>query len=232
MSVNNPWQFLPQTAPYIAPGDHQSVSKFNDKPTREEKHRLRTHLPPLPFQGRVEAPVVLLGLNPGYVESDNQNHLTREFLDANWRNYKHDNADYPFFFLDPQYAGDAGQKWWHKRLAHLRQESKHNGQFSDEQLAKSLLCVQYFPYRSERYSPASVASQEYSFGLVRAAMKRNALIILLRSRALWEKAIPELKSYPHRLQVSAPLQPVLSRKQLGDAGWEKLLAALQAGAKS
>lgn len=213
--------------------DRDAVERFNSKPTRKEEHRFHTQLPPLPFQGNPNAPVVLLGLNPGYAESDEQNHLTPAFLEANWRNYKHDtSADYPFFFLDPQYASDAGQTWWHKRLSHLRRDSKHHGEFSDEHLAKSLLSVQYFPYRSSGYRSASVASQQYGFDLVKKAMARGALIVLLRSWSLWRKAIPELESYPNLLRTSSSLQPVLSRKQLGDASWEKLLAALRTSTAS
>lgn len=232
MSTNNPWLALPQSAPYLLASDRAAVEHFNSKPARKSEHSFHTELPPLPFQGAPTAPVLVLALNPGYAKSDDDNHVTPAFLKANRRNYAHQPADYPFFFLDPQYAGDAGQKWWHTRLAHLRQESKHKGAFSDEHLAKSLLCVQYFPYRSERYSAASVESQQYGFELVKQAMERNALIILLRSRALWYEAVPKLEKYENLLEVSCRLQPVLSRKQLGDAGWEKLVAALQTGANS
>ena len=233
MSVNNPWQDLPQSAPYLLPGDRAAVEQFNSKLTPEDKHRLRTYLPPLPFQGRIDAPIVLLGLNPGYAELDDVKHVTPAFLEANRRNYAHESADYPFFFLDPQYAGDAGQKWWHTRLGRLRQESKHKGAFSDKQLTKSLLSVQYFPYRSQEFKQMTkLDSQQYGFALVKQAMDHNAVIILLRSRTLWESAVEGLAQYCNLLAASNERNPVLSPEQLGEEGWQKLVTALQAGAQS
>jgi hypothetical protein len=198
MNPTNPWKNLASDAPFVVPADKVQVERFNGL-NPDDAYRLRTHLPPLPFMGRPNAPVVLLGLNPGYA----------------------------FFFLDPHYNGDAGQQWWHKRLSHLRKASKHAGAFSDEHLAKELLCIQYFPYRSKSYkSMQRLDSQQYGFDLVQAAMDRKALIILLRSRTLWIKAVPNLENYEHLIQLSNPLNPVLSPGQLKNGGWEKLVAAL------
>ena len=66
----------------------------------------RLHLPPLPFQGSPDAPIVLLGLNPGHKDADEANHITPEFRETNFRNYRHDpTLEYPLFFLDPELNG-------------------------------------------------------------------------------------------------------------------------------
>jgi hypothetical protein len=41
-----------------------------------------------------------------------------------------------------------------------------------------------------------LSSQDYSFNLLKKILKNgDKLVILMRSRALWEDAVPELKSY-------------------------------------
>lgn len=64
----NPWSSVPSERPYVLECDRDSVAEYNAKydKCRAEKYRLRTDMLPEPFIGRVEAPVVLLNLNPGF----------------------------------------------------------------------------------------------------------------------------------------------------------------------
>ncbi len=194
-----------------------------DRDTNDSPTAYRLHLPPLPFQGRPDAPLVLLGLNPGYKEADEANHATEDFQKTNFRNYRHDaTLEYPLFFLDPKLSGDAGQQWWHRRLKPLRQH------YHDKVLAQGFLSVQYVPYRSTSYqhSRRQMPSQEYGFNLVRQAVARGALVIGLRSERLWKEAIPTLVDYARFYQLSSPRTPVLNEKQLGTEGWRALCAEL------
>ncbi|WP_375418202.1 hypothetical protein [uncultured Hymenobacter sp.] len=221
--TTNPWLALPNQAPFVLPQDapfldvHDAIR--NPRPTA-----YRLHLPPLPFQGRPDAPVVLLGLNPGYAESDETLQTTPYFLETNFRNYRHDpTLPYPLFFLDPAIEGGvpgAGQQWWHRRLKPLR------AHYDDRLLARAILNVQYAPYRSTSYQPTRqcLPTQEYGFALVRQATERKALIIGLRSKRLWEAAVPELINYKRFYPVSSPRTPVLSEKQLGSEGYVELRA--------
>lgn len=219
----NPWLSLSEQPPFVLPSDVSQLTAYSEQPS-DTAYRL--HLPPLPFQGRPDAPVVLLGLNPGYAESDETRHMAPYFVETNFRNYRHDaTMPYPLFFLDPAIEGGApaaGQQWWHRRLKHLR------AKYNDKLLAQAILNVQYAPYRSTAYKPTKrhLDSQEYGFSLVQQAIKRHALIIALRSVRLWQEAVPELKDYDRFYELTNPRNPVLSEQQLGSEGYRALLAEL------
>ena len=63
--MTTPWTYLPHTAPFILPEDESIVSAFNKK-YQGNDCELHTELPPEPYAGRRDAPVVLLMLHPGY----------------------------------------------------------------------------------------------------------------------------------------------------------------------
>jgi hypothetical protein len=221
----NPWLALPKQKPFVLSHDVPSLQAYSDYPSSTAYH---LHLLPLPFQGRPDAPIIVLGLNPGYDEGDETKQTTDYFIETNLRNYRHDSTlPYPLFFLDPKIEGEhsgAGQKWWHQRLKPLRQHYK-----DDELLARAILSVQYVPYRSKTYkhSRELLESQKYGFELVRQAINRGALIIGLRSKKLWEEAVPGLKNYAQFYQLSNPRNPVISEQQLGKEGYQKLIAELE-----
>lgn len=226
--VTNPWLALPEQPPFVLPDDAPQLDVYH-----EEKNRsniaYHLNLPPLPFQGRPDAPIVLLGLNPGYVEANKNRHITPYFRDTIFRNYRHDpTLEYPLFFLDPQIEAGTekgGQAWWHQRLKPLRQHYN-----DDKLLAKAFLSVQYVPYRSISYKHSRnvLESQKYGFELVRQAIERNALVIGLRSERLWKQAVPELDNYRRFYQLSNPRNPILSQQQFKNkpTGWQEMLAEL------
>lgn len=220
----NPWLTLSKQPPFVLPQDEPMLDVYNAR-HNPSLTAYRLHLPPLPFQGNPEAPILVLGLNPGYDIGDETKQTTDYFLETSFRNYHHDaTLPYPLFFLDPQIEGSAsgkGQQWWYRRLKHLR------GLYDDTLLAQALLSIQYVPYRSTTYKSArqTLPSQDYSFALVNQAIERNALIIGLRSRKLWVEAVEGLKDYQRFYTTSSPRNPILSAQQLGK-GYEELLAEL------
>ena len=73
----NPWLALPSRAPYVLPEDRSAVERFNR--TAAAPVRLETSLLPEPYVGRVDAPVVLLTLNPGVSPGDFALHTDSAF---------------------------------------------------------------------------------------------------------------------------------------------------------
>jgi len=88
--------------------------------------------------------------------------------------------------------------------------------------------IQFFPYHSKKYKPIPkkilqnnnfeeyLPSQEYNFQLVREAIHRNAIIVIPRAVKIWEKAIPELKSYQQKYSTNSYGNIILSEKNLGN----------------
>lgn len=194
--MENPWKVLPERPPYVLPSDEQAVAAFNAAAT--EEHKNHVELPPEPFLGRADAPVVLLNLNPGFHERDYLTYEDPYALDIWRRNILHEPLDFPFFLLDPRIEGATGAGWWRKKL------KEPIGVAGVKAVANTISCIEYFPYHSRKFRAMGrpLESQLYSFLLVNQAIDRNATIILMRSRRLWEYAGPRLKTYPNRFALN------------------------------
>lgn len=216
----NPWAQLPKTRPFVLDSDRASIDAFNSRAT--SRHAVDTSLLPEPFLGRPDAPVVLLGLNPGWSADDGVWHSRADFAHLCRANARHESSSYPFYLLNPALASSPGGRWWSQRLRAVIQET------SLECAARGFLCVEYFPYHSDRYSGTTprLESQEYGFHLVRAAIARGAIIVMLRSVKRWCAAIPEICGYPncHRLRS---VQYVSISPRNCPEGFEAIVAALR-----
>ena len=201
--MKNPWLQLPQSAPYILPTDLTAVRAFNA--TASTKGLIHEELLPEPFIGRVDAPVMLLSLNPGFDVHDIDEHVKPEFVERCRANLCHASAEYPFYLLDPALAG-TGQRYW-RRI--LRRPIEDRGLV---EVARSVMVVELFPYHSQNchHRGDSFPSQAYGFSLVRAAIAREALVVFLRSKTLWMSVIPELGAYQNQHALTNPRNPTVS----------------------
>ncbi len=200
----NPWLRVPSEPPYFLPCDLDIIRAYNAKhPTG--KYRLQSRVLPEPFMGRMTAPVVLLNLNPGFDGRNIEEHRCSRFKALIRKNYSQTRSGYPFYYLDPTFE-TLGRQWWEKKLRHLLKV------FGPKQLARSILCIEYFPYHSRGFGHASLElpSQEYGFCLVGLAIARQAVVVIMRARNLWTKRIPELKRYPRKCTLNSPQNPALS----------------------
>lgn len=161
--------------------------------------RIHTTLLPEPFLGPLDARVVLLNLNPGYAPENHRVHRRPSLSRVLRRTLRGTDQPYPFYYLDPEPDG-GGYRWWRRRLSALTAAT------SDEVVARGVLCVEYFPYHSVRFGHRAVhvPSQEYGFSLVRDALGRRAVVIVMRARLLWDSAVPELRSYGRLFGLNSP----------------------------
>lgn len=218
--MTNPWHLLPTEPPFVLETDASDINNFNRTSRPEKLYDLS--LLPEPFFGQPDAPVVLLALNPGLNPSDAAVHAQKEFVAQARRSLSHNLAPYPFLHLQPDLS-TPGALWWRRIAGPLIQAT------SFDAVAKGILCVQYFPYHSHSFSSSSpnVPSQEYSWNLVRAAINRNAEIVVMRSWRLWASAVPELLTHTKVHHVRNPRNPSLSPGNLG-ASFESLKFKLNA----
>src|SRR5688500_7948072 len=170
--LDNPWLELPVEAPYVLPQDVRVVERFNSR--AKEEHRIIVDLLPEPHIGSFDAPVVLLNLNPAYSDEDYVVHGRPEFRSALLKTIRGEPSAYPFYYMDPSHPG-AGHRWWRQRLRPLIEAT------SAEVVGKKVLCVELFPYHSRQFahSRISVPSQKFASELVRSAMSRRALLVVL-----------------------------------------------------
>ncbi|MBR2610551.1 hypothetical protein, partial [Desulfovibrio sp.] len=109
--MGNPWCFLPEAQPFVLQADAAAVAAFNQK-YAGTPYELHTELPPEPFSGRLDAPIVLLNLNPGYSEDDATIMLgDADFQQAMKNTREFVVQDYPFYHLNPGFKSVFGNSF-------------------------------------------------------------------------------------------------------------------------
>jgi hypothetical protein len=204
----NPWRELPMRAPFVLPGDRLAVDVFN-KNVADGNSRLHTETPPEPFLGRLDAPIVVLLLNPGVSKTGEYDATLADMIRAAEKQTDH-------FYLVRD------NRWWDRLVRQLRCDRPR------ADLGKSILSIEFFPYRSISFGCAHLRlpSQEFSFALVRQAISRRAAIIVARGERHWIGAVPELGKDSTLIRMGNPRVASLSATNLGMDGYQRLLNAL------
>jgi hypothetical protein len=216
--MDNPWHKLPREPRYVLSEDAFHLNQFNSRPRLKDEHKIRLEVFPEPYLGNPASPVVLLNLNPGFKETDIQRHHEPRFAELSRGNLLHLPAEFPFYLLDPTIDRTG---WWEKKLAALIDR------FDQRTVANSVFCIEYFPYHSCKFkrSRQVLDSQRYSFSLVREAIQRKAVILIMRARRRWYEQIPELESYAMGYVVSSWQNPVITENNFGE-GFGAAVAAI------
>ncbi|MFI5261009.1 MAG: hypothetical protein ACHQZR_00475 [Candidatus Limnocylindrales bacterium] len=103
------------------------------------------------------------------------------------------------------------------------------GETGPEAVATRLATVQWAAYHSATWvSPVgAIPSQTYTVRVVRHALARGALVIVARSWRKWLALVPELAHTPV-IRLHTPRRPYLTPGNMGQEGYQRLLAALEA----
>ena len=208
--MDNPWKDLPTDAPFVLREDRPLIEEHR------EKAKLLLELFPVPFIGAWDAPVVLLTLNPS---GGNTEH-TADYVEQYRRMLAFKNR-VPFLPLDPAFSSTPGAKYWSERMRVLC------NRVGRELLAQRVLCIQYFPYQSRVFHklPDLLPSQQFGFELCRRAIVQGRLVVVLRSLALWSKAVPELGQTP--ITLRSPRSPYLTPENMGEDAFEAVVSRLR-----
>lgn len=219
----NPWLDVPNRAPFVLPADKPYIDAFNG--TLDEgnsAHRIDTNVPPGPFAGHLDAPVVILLANPGWDERDQAEQCApgnlRVILEAITTE-----GGTPAWPLTDQFATTAAGQWWSRRTRDLAVE------VGADVLANRLLLIELHGYHSRGWiaPPVTFPSQHFGFELVRSAMDRGALVIVGRCPRYWHAAIPGLRDFGNKIDGLASSRSAhLSRGNL-KGNFDKVVAALR-----
>lgn len=203
----NPWQDLSLESPYIAKQDKSSLDHLID---------FELTVLPDPYLGNLnDAKVVCLLKNPGYQEGDAAICCQGKFYFSQNRASLLHQSDPPFYVLDERVNFSGGYIWWRRILNRIFNDSGMETSKAMKAINRNLMCVQYFPYHSTTWLGAPrIPSQNYSFDLVRQAIKEKKKIILMRSEGLWLEAVPELRG--QYVKIINYRNPALSPANLGE----------------
>jgi hypothetical protein len=217
--VTNPWLQLPAEPPYVLSADAPFIDRFNERVG--DSHRIRPEVIPEPYLGNPGAPVVLLNLNPGFVDDDRQLDLNPRFNDAARASLEHRHPAWPFYLLDPTLPDSPGRNWWMKKLRALIAVT------SVEAVARHVFVIEVHGYHSRRFSPRlKVPSQEYTRSLVVAALTRGALLVVMRGLRHWLELVPALRGVESLAVVRNVQNPTISPGNL--ANFDRIVEAVRA----
>ncbi len=211
----NPWLKIPTQAPFVLEEDKLYVESFNYV-NKKDSNSINLNYTPEPRLGPVEAPVIILQLNPSYSdESEGEEQVCRNILSIKDENHYHLGA-----------AASSG--WWEPLLRELAND------VGNDLLSKSICSIEFFPYRSKQFSHGQIRlpSQQYTFSLVRKGLERNALFIVTRNLSLWYAAIPELRAFDGELVFSLnnPQRSYFTKGNLPDGVYKKIVQAIRESA--
>jgi hypothetical protein len=219
-ALPNPWLALPKQPPYIFPGDVNVLKQCGNK-----IDGLRFDVLPDPFVGNLEtAEVILLALNPGFEQADLDVCMSSELYVKQTLANLQSKADTPFFFFHKGLEFSGGNWWWNRKLRPLT-----NAGVTRKQLSERIMCIEYLPYHSVHYKHLNryLPSQQYTFHLVRQAIREGKAIIVMRSERIWLEAVPELATYPY-MKIKNPQNPAISVANLGQDNFDLLCSRLKA----
>lgn len=209
MDMNKPWTKLNPTPPFVLESDRQIIDEYNSNPRTCKNHKIQTELYPEPFLGKPNVNVILLNLNPGFSDDDAEFHQRNDyFIEQARKNLTHQ-SDYGFYLLDPRINKSPGYNWWSKRLRTLIEAC------GQKNVAQNIFCIEFFPYHSTNFKKIeTLESQKYSFQLINKAIKRNAIVILMRGRRPWIKSVPHLETYGRCFLLKNPRCAYITEQNL------------------
>ncbi|MCX2837882.1 hypothetical protein OQ279_06915 [Salinimicrobium sp. MT39] len=143
----NPWIELANgenNQSFILREEQSIIRKFNTKVSSQ--YKIHSSIFPAPFMGNVHtAPVVVLGLNPGYDEKEEERGYYRKY--ENWWmqqiQHKLPCPQWPLFCLEKEYEEQS--PYWGQKLKPLI------ALVGREKVAANLAKIQFFPYHSKKF---------------------------------------------------------------------------------
>lgn len=165
-------------------------------------NKLHIGLVPQPYFGALErASIFVLMLNPSLSPGDYfAEYNVPEFRSTLIRDLRQDNAsdDYPFTFLNPQFAWHPGFRYWERKFHDIANElAKQRGlSFQDalKHIAQSVACLQLVPYHSKTFRVSalvkSLPSTRRMLNLVHnvlapTAQQGDILLVVARGASHW-----------------------------------------------
>ena len=204
--MQNPWINLSyEGLEYVLLEDKAPILEFNETRKREE-NKFHLEVPPEPYLGNPDAPVVVLAKCPGYMDEDKPFMLANEHFRTAMKNtLLHQSQEFPIYYLNPTFRTSPGANYWIKKMKGLLEFR------SLRSLANNIFILNYFPYKCKTANSfPTIPSIMYSKYLLEKAMARQAVIILSSGTSQWHK-ITNIENYPYLItpnsQITGSLGP-------------------------
>lgn len=242
LQKNNPWKELSEkieknffnlNEENSLDEDKNIIENFNQK--QSEIFQLRTSMMPAHFTGNIlKSKIVLLATNPGYVEKEVENfYRNPKFIKERIKDLTFSSDS----FISDDEERIRESPYWNQKLRWLIDE------VGFENVSKNVSLLQFNPYHSIKFreiakkyfkntkSTNYLKSQDYGFDLLRNCIDKDKLIVVLRSKKPWFKAVSELKEHERNgkvITIKNKRQPFLSPNNFEtENGFDKLVKKLK-----
>ncbi|MDQ2686675.1 MAG: hypothetical protein M3Y28_02290, partial [Armatimonadota bacterium] len=115
-----------------------------------------------------------------------------------WKNLTFDNVEYPFCFLNPEFAETSAYQWWSAYLKDLIEacDEKTEGR-GLEAVGRGVFAVSFFPYHVNNFKGGitNLRCQKFAQNLVNHYRAEEVPIVITSGSPEWTAALPKLKDY-------------------------------------
>jgi hypothetical protein len=215
---DNPWKRISPEPPFVLQEDRPHIESFNSTHGNNDDRRINLYYTPEPRLGSVNAPLVILQLNPSWGKHEPYG-PTSDVILQELESIKDEN--YPHLGII------TNNTWWVPRIRQLMNESG----ISKERFSQSICSIEYFPYRSIKFyhGGLKLPSQHYTFALVRERLASGAIIIVMRGYRFWVSAVPELATHMNQtvFRTKNPQCTYITRGNLPEGIFDKICGRLR-----
>lgn len=244
----NPWRdlvkciennnFRPLEKNIFSEKEGEIIDKFNEE-LKNKEFTFRSDVLPEPYWGNVlDAKVVILTLNPGYIKRVNadiyellsEDHKTR-FIKEKLKNLLFENKN----FVSKEVSVNAiSDYYWEDKTKELFPNNSEPKAF--EELNSKIAFIQFIPYHSVIYKGISkkylnednlLPSQKFTVELIKYLIEEKRIIIIARAKDLWVNAVKELADYSDLVELKNNRQTHISKNNCKDGKFELILNALK-----
>jgi hypothetical protein len=202
--MHNPWSEMPKEEPFVLQMDIPAITIHNRK-WRGTNFEIMPNVLPVPFVGDMfTSEIVILMLNPKYVEDVVEKEDKTYFTEKLYHVFNHSCEKFPFFCLDPKI--NSGKRYWESKLKELQFIYK-----GWENVSRMVSNIQFHAYNSKEFKFIDIPSQFYNAYLVEKAIERKAIIVMGRGKDQWLRLVPKLRDY-NFLTLNSQRNPTLSKK--------------------
>lgn len=202
MPIENPWETFSysfSSINNILTGDDDFVKQYEEfiktkKRKYRQNNRLHLELFPEPFEGNPNAPIYLLGGNPGYDKQDIEWCNGKEPKSTTYLQLMNDNVRHKterFVFFDERINSHKGSRWWGNRISDGIKHKIFNIEYIPYHSKKVIGLKDFLDKHPDTYIPLS---NNYADSLIANAIKEGKAIVITRLKDYWIKRIK--KFYP------------------------------------
>lgn len=213
-----------------------------------DEYKLITCIPPEPWQGNpLKAKLVILTLNPGYVEKQNHaladaiqkidgiNSFIADFKAQTLRleaeSFLPDNSNNGGGLSPADYINIIGDWYWYKKLTPLMERLQ--GDLDEQEFFRNIAIIQYLPYTSISYKDKKykgIGSQEFTKKLVLHILNKeeDIMVLVLRGSSKWKELLGEEKlRSSDKVIINTNRSQSISPGNLGEEEFEKICKILR-----